>query len=103
MGISMEQLTIPPAIAAGAPVPALAPLAMPEQDLRHFDRSRRQISSGRRVWFARLGLAATSLLLTVFLVHQMWLVLSVGELTGVERSMLGLFVINIAWVVFGAL
>ena len=39
----------------------------------------------------------------MLLIHQMWLVLSVGELTGVERVMLGLFVINITWISFGAL
>ncbi len=99
----MEQLSFTPAIPRGAPLPPMDPVPMPEQDLRHFKRgARRRVSSGAKVWYARVGLAVTSLLLTVFLVHQMWLVLSVGELTGVERAMLGLFVINIAWVVFGA-
>ena len=33
----------------------------------------------------------------------MWLVLSIGGLTGVEKAMLGLFVVNIAWIGFGAI
>ncbi len=97
----MEQLTVSPA-AEAAPRPPELPLAMPEQRLRGY-RRRRVLKGERSVRLARVGLGVASLLLTSALVHQMWLVLSVGELTGVERVMLGLFVINIAWVCFGAL
>ncbi len=100
----MEQLTTlprgePP---RSAPLPPQAPLAMPEQKLRRFGR-RRRLAAEPAVRFARFGLALTTVLLTVVLAHQMWLVLSVGELTSVEQVMLGLFVINIAWIGFGAL
>ena len=51
----------------------------------------------------RAALAVATVVGTAVLVHQMWLVLSVGGVTGIEKLMLGLFVINIAWVGFGAL
>ncbi len=99
----MEQLTVTPAADATLPpLPPEAPIEMPEQVLRGYRRTRR-LKGETSVRLARAGLFITSLLLTAVLVHQMWLVLSVGELTGVERVMLGLFVINIAWVSFGAL
>ncbi len=100
----MEQLTLArhhPA--AASPLPPEAPLEMPEQSLRTYDSERRWRLQGEApVRLARVGLFLTALLLTVYLVHQMWLVLSVGELTSVEQVMLGLFAINIAWVAFGA-
>ena len=99
----MEQLTlIPPETSRRAPLPPESPLEMKEQSLTRYVRSRR-VAEEPGVQLARAGLFAAALLLTVLLVHQMWLVLSVGELTGVERVMLGLFVINIAWIAFGAL
>ena len=77
---------------------------MPEQSLARYDRVRRDRLPGETgVRLARLFLFAATLLLTALLVHQMWLVLSVGGLTGVEKAMLGLFVVNIAWVGFGAI
>ena len=53
--------------------------------------------------FSRFFLFAAATLLTALLVHQMWLVLSIGGLTGVEKAMLVLFVVNIAWVALGAI
>ncbi len=100
----MEQLTLAPSAATGteAPLPPLAPLEMPEQPIRPYRRKRR-LRGEARVRLARAGLAAAALLLTVALGNQMWLVLSVGELTSVEQLMLVLFIINIAWIGFGAL
>ena len=101
----MEQLTARPAPpdrrgaaaargAAGDAGAAAAPL-----------RPRGAAAQGRdaRCGWRGSASALAALLLTVVLAHQMWLVLSVGELTGVEQVMLVLFVINIAWVCFGAL
>lgn len=99
----MEQLTrISAETAREAPLPPEAPLEMPVQSLIRFVRMR-QPGSEPGAQLARAGLIAAALLLTTVLVHQMWMVLSVGEMTGVERVMLGLFVINIGWIAFGAL
>src|SRR4051812_45402500 len=100
----MEQLTLAPTAdeAPAAPLPPVAPIEMPEQPLRGYRRPRR-LQGETRVRLARLALALAAVLLTVALGHQMWLVLSVGELTSVEQLMLVLFVINIAWIGFGAL
>lgn len=98
-------LALPLRLPAGppAPLPPRAPLDMPEQGLSDYDRTARyrlRGESGPRI--ARAVLIAGALLLSAFLVHQMWLVLSIGGLTGVEKAMLALFVINIAWIGFGA-
>lgn len=98
------EATVAAAAAATAPLPPEAPLAMPVQSLTRYDPVRRRRLRGEpRVRLARAGLFVTAALLTAYLTHQMWMVLSVGELTSVERVMLGLFVINIAWVAFGAM
>ena len=100
----MEQLTVaPPLTDAAAPLPPPAPLEMPAQRLSSYDHARPRLTERASVNFARAGLALAAALLSILLIHQMWLVLSVGELTGVERVMLGLFVINITWIAFGAL
>jgi membrane glycosyltransferase len=103
----MEPVTLPlPArLPAGppAPLPPPAPLAMSEQGLTRFDRRRRHRLPGEpEARLARVFLFVATILLTAALVHQMWLVLSIGGLTGVEKAMLGLFVVNIAWIGFGA-
>ncbi len=108
----MEHLTVATAdgttsdgtAAAEAPLPSTAPVEMPEQSLRSYDRDRRDRLPGEpSVGFARVVLFGGTLALTAVLVHQMWLVLSIGGLTGVEKVMLVLFVINIVWIVFGAI
>ena len=101
----MEQLTLARSdLVASAPLPPEAPLAMPEQSLTTYDSARRwRLRGEARVRLARAGLFLTAILLTAYLTHQMWMVLSVGELTSVEQVMLVLFVINIAWVSFGAI
>src|SRR3954471_16704376 len=104
MGVPMEHLTLAPRARTEreGPLPPPAPHAMPEQPVRGFRRQRR-LPGESRVRLARAALALAALLLTIVLSHQMWLVLSVGELTSVEQLMLVLFVINIAWIGFGAL
>jgi membrane glycosyltransferase len=79
-------------------------MAMPEQSLASYDRGRRRrIRGDRTAYFARTCLILGSIALSAYLTYQMYLVLDVGGLTGVEKVMLGLFVINITWIVFGAL
>ncbi len=102
----MEHVTLTPDVAPSpeAPLPPHAPLDMPEQPLRHFDRRLRHRLPGEpMVRLARVALVVILVLGTVFLTHQMYLVLQVGELTGIERVMLILFVINIAWIGFGTI
>lgn len=98
----MEHVALAPG--PDAPLPPQAPLAMPTQSLRSYDRHLRHRLKGEpRVRLARAALALITILGTVFLTHQMYLVLQVGELTGVERVMLVLFVINISWIGFGSI
>ena len=92
-------------LAAGpdAPLPRQEPMAMPTQSLGSYDkRQRHRLKGEPRVRVARAALALITTLGTIFLTHQMYLVLQVGELTGVERVMLVLFVINIAWIGLGS-
>ncbi|TPE50787.1 glucans biosynthesis glucosyltransferase MdoH [Amaricoccus solimangrovi] len=86
------------------PLPPPAPREMPIQDLRSFDRSKRAVKP-RFDWsvlLARLSLFGGTLALTAWMTHEMYLVLSVGQLVAIEMVMLGLFVINICWISFGA-
>jgi membrane glycosyltransferase len=106
----MEHLTVAATaplrndVVAAAPLPPEAPIPMPEQSLRSYDRARRNRLRGEApVMIARAVLFGGTLALTVALVHQMWLVLAIGGLTGVEKVMLVLFVINIVWIVLGAI
>ncbi|MBA3326256.1 MAG: glucan biosynthesis glucosyltransferase H, partial [Rhodobacteraceae bacterium] len=98
----MDTLTALPLVAeARAPLPAETPLAMPEQDLRRFDRSSaRRLQSGVRVNLLRLCLFAASVALTAWLASEMHGVLAVGDLVLIEAVLLGLFVINIGWISF---
>ncbi|HVL22167.1 MAG TPA: glucan biosynthesis glucosyltransferase H, partial [Amaricoccus sp.] len=101
----MEQLTLARRNrTATAPLPPEAPMEMPQQSLRAYDSERRwRLQGEARVRLGRVGLILTAILLTGYLAHQMYMVLSVGGLTSVEQVMLVLFVINIAWVSFGAI
>lgn len=99
--------TMPPlreAAAPAAPLPPEAPIAMPEQSLRDYDRARRYaLRREPSADVARVVLFAAAIALSVFLTHQMRLVLGVGGMTGIEWAMLFLFVINISWIGLGAM
>ena len=98
----MEHVTLAPG--PDAPLPPQAPMAMPTQSLTTYDkRLRHRLKGEPRVRVARAALALITILGTIFLTHQMYLVLQVGELTGVEKVMLVLFVINIAWIGLGSI
>lgn len=89
--------------AYAAPLPPLSPMEMPEQNFRRFKRSGdRSLPIVPGVWLARLALFGGTLGLTAWLAHQMYMVLSVGQLVAIEMVMLVLFVINIGWICFGA-
>lgn len=98
----MDQLTLrAPTIEALAPLPPEAPLSMPEQDLRRFERGRaRRLPFDGRAALMRLALVAASAALTAWFAVEMHRVLGVGELVLIEAVMLGLFVVNIGWISF---
>lgn len=98
----MDQLTtLRPNGDARAPLPPEAPLAMPEQDLRRFDRRQaRRPRRDRRAIAMRAILVAGSIALTAWFAVQMHQVLAVGGLVALEAVMLGLFVVNIGWIGF---
>lgn len=90
--------------APAAPLPPEAAIEMPEQSLREYDRARRHaLRREPSANVARIALFAAALALTIFLTHQMRLVLGVGGMTGIEWAMLFLFVINISWIGLGAM
>lgn len=96
----MEQLTVyANPVDADPPLPPESPMAMPEQDLRRFDRrSARRLAPDRRASLLRVALLLGSIALTTWFAIQMHQVLAVGGLVALEAVMLGLFVINIAWI-----
>ena len=83
----MEQLTLARRTrTVTAPLPPEAPMEMPQQSLRTYDSERRwRLQGEARVRLGRVGLVLTATLLTGYLAHQMYMVLSVGGLTSVEQ------------------
>ena len=105
LDVPMESVTLPAGAGARRSAGAAAAAGAAgdaEQSLARFDWRGAAACPASRARLARAFLFVGAILLTAVLVHQMWLVLSIGGLTGVEKAMLGLFVINIAWVGFGA-
>lgn len=104
----MDSLTLPSAALDrsredSAPVPPGAALPMPTQDFEHFDRPRAAPPPPDAATLrARLLLVVATIGLTAILGREMWLVLAVGELNGIEFAMLALFSVNIGWIVFGS-
>ncbi len=86
-----------------APLPEEAPIEMPEQDLRHFERSRsRSLEADRRVGAMRFLLFLLTVALIAWFTLEMYSVLAVGGLVALEAVMLGLFVVNIGWIAFNS-
>lgn len=98
----MDRVTnIAPFGDATAPLPPEAPLAVPEQDLRRFDRRRaRRLRRDPRAGALRAALVLGAVAITAWFALQMHQVLSVGGLVALEAVMLGLFVVNIGWIAF---
>ncbi len=87
------------AMGSAPPVPPEASLAMPKQDLRRFDRrAARRLPPDLRASVMRAALLLGSIAITVWFAVQMHQVLAVGGLVALEAVMLGLFIINIAWI-----
>ena len=102
MALSMDSLTAP--TLAQPATPREAPLAMPVQSLRKFDRrERRRPVVARPVGalaLARLVIFGGAAALTVYGAREMYGVVAVGEITTLEWALVVLFVVNFAWIAF---
>ncbi|WP_084705196.1 glucans biosynthesis glucosyltransferase MdoH [Beijerinckia mobilis] len=82
--------------------PPEAPLTMPVQDLRRFNRSQRRSFVDSHfslwVWLARLVIFGGGLALTGYGAWQMYQVVSVGGVTLLEWALLVLFIANFSWI-----
>ncbi len=76
------------------------PLEMPEQSFAAAPAQRKLATSSRSVSLRRLVMLASTIVLTIFAAHEMYLVLQVGGVTLLEYFVLVLFVILFAWVAF---
>ncbi len=84
-----------------AAMPPEAPLAMPTQSLRHYDKTlRRRASSNAKggTYLARLLIFGGALLLTYYGAYEMYKVVSLGGTTTFEWALLVLFVANFSWI-----
>ncbi len=70
----------------------------PQQDLWRFDQeSRRELHHDYRALARRLFVFGGAVLLTIYLTRELCLVLAVGGYAELELVLIGLFVLNIAW------
>ncbi len=70
----------------------------PQQDLWRFDRAnRRNVRLDRRAVFRRIFVFSGTALLTAYLTRELCLVFAVGGYAELELVLIGLFVVNIAW------
>jgi membrane glycosyltransferase len=85
-----------------ASMPAPSALEMPTQSFARYDKPRaRETGSRRSGWRAQLARTAVfggALALTVYGTHEMYGVVGVGGVTGLEWGLLILFVINFSWI-----
>jgi len=87
------------------PVPPTAPLAMPRQDLKHWDRGSARFPHGPAALSTRLQRVLAfggALLLTAFAVHEMVQVVTVNQITSLQWVLVGLFALTFAWISFSA-
>ena len=96
----MDSLTAP--THAQPATPREAPLAMPVQSLRKFDRRERRSAVMPRpigaLALARLVIFGGAAALTVYGAREMYGVVAVGEITTLEWALVVLFVVNFAWI-----
>jgi membrane glycosyltransferase len=95
----MDSVTALPSLAPATPPEA--PLAMPAQSLRRFDRSQRRAWTAPQLaytpWLARLFVFGGAAALTFYGAREMYGVV-VGEVTPLEWALVVLFVINFSWI-----
>ena len=96
----MDSLTAPTLVQPATP--REAPLAMPVQSLRKFDRRQRRRwvvpRDVRALALARLIIFGGAAALTVYGAREMYGVVAVGEITTLEWALVVLFVVNFAWI-----
>ncbi|MDB5543912.1 MAG: glycosyl transferase 21 family protein [Hyphomicrobiales bacterium] len=84
------------------PMPDEAPLAMPVQSFRKFDRSQRRAwlspTLAATPWASRLLVFGGGLLLTIYGAMEMYAVVNVGAITPLKWALLILFVANFSWI-----
>jgi membrane glycosyltransferase len=85
-----------------SPMPPEAPLAMPVQSFKRFDKiQRRRWAAPLRAytpWLSRLLVFGGGLLLTVYGAMEMYRVVDVGAITTLKWALLVLFVANFSWI-----
>ncbi|MDB5594746.1 MAG: glucan biosynthesis glucosyltransferase [Hyphomicrobiales bacterium] len=85
-----------------APMPPEAPLPMPVQSFKRFDKiQRRHWAAPLRAytpWLSRLLVFGGGLLLTVYGAMEMYRVVDVGAITTLKWALLVLFVANFSWI-----
>jgi membrane glycosyltransferase len=90
-----------PTLAAPA-TPREAPLAMPAQSLRRFDRAERRAWAAPQLaatpWRERLIVFGGAAALTYYGAREMYGVVAVGEVTPLEWALVVLFVVNFYWI-----
>lgn len=72
--------------------------AFPTQDLWHFDKStRRKVRPDRAAFFRRAFIFLGAAGITAYLTRELYFVMEVGGYTVLEMVLIGLFVLNVAW------
>ncbi|HMN87481.1 MAG TPA: glucans biosynthesis glucosyltransferase MdoH, partial [Bauldia sp.] len=80
-------------------MPPASPLAMPEQDLRHFSpRPGDLVPRSRRFVCRRVAVLGGAALVSAVAIAQMASALDVGGLTAIEVALLVVFSVNFAWI-----
>jgi membrane glycosyltransferase len=83
-------------------MPGESPLAMPVQNLFHFDRrkerARRPPRSSFWTWLARLLVFGGAFALTAYGAKEIYEVVSVGTVTPLEWALVTFFLINFSWI-----
>jgi membrane glycosyltransferase len=83
-------------------VPDEAPLAMPAQSLRDFQRPARRARASFASLLARLLTLGGTLVLTAFGSYEMHAVVAIGGVTPLEWAMVGLYAVTFGWIAFSA-
>ena len=85
-----------------APVPPLAEIAMPAQNLRRYARERSPGRPSPKTPLARLVTFGGALALTVYATREMFAVVSVGGISALQWAMIVLFAITFGWIAIAA-
>lgn len=85
-----------------APVPPLAELAMPAQDLRRCARERNPRPPSPKTVLARLVTFGGALALTTYATREMIAVVSLGGISALQWAMVALFAVTFGWISIAA-